>query len=537
MHRDEVDALCRAARFGRKQTVRSPSAMAIASHPVVSRVAVDVMRDGGNACDAALAAAVAQTVVEPHMTTLTGVLSMLYFDARAGEFSYVNGSAAAPAARPSRFTAADARTGLSVAVPGFWAAFEAALDRHGSRARDALLGPAIELAHAGFEMYPFLYGTAFELLDLLCVSEEAREIFMPSGTLLTPGEAVVQRRAGTLLERLAADGSEFFYRGGFAERLVDVARRAGGVVTLDDLDSYEARWMEPARGTYRDLDVVGSPPPDQGGTHLIEMLNMVECLDLRVLGHPLESAETLSLLIRIHNEVYFAGSAQRDPRSFDVPLDTIVSKDYARMRLELVRMGAPRTGAMVPPGSNHLTVADPDGNVATVLHSSMCSPWHNSLFVDGISVSAAGSHYLRVLPEPGDRISAVIVPNMLVRDGVPVMASGSPSQSLIATVLQNVVNIVDFGMDIEESVHLPRFGGPGPSRFDMWASAGMAGTMIEADVDPGLRAEVTASGVPVNTVSPWHHMCGSFEAILRDPATGELSACGDPRRSSRPEGF
>jgi gamma-glutamyltranspeptidase/glutathione hydrolase len=283
--------------------------------------------------------------------------------------------------------------------------------------------------------------------------------------------------------------------------------------------------------------VIGSPPPDQGGTHLIEMLNMVEQLDLRAMGHPLESAESLSLLIRIHDAVYYAGRDQRDPRSFDVPLETIVSKEYARMRLELVRMGVPRTGVAVPPGSNHLTVVDADGNVATVLHSSMCSPWHNGLFVDGISISAAGSHYLRALPEPGDRITAIIVPNMLARDGVPIMASGSPSQSLIATVLQNVVNIVDFGMDVEQSVHLPRFGGPGPSRFDTWASAGMAATMIEADVDASLRDAVIASGVTLNVVSPWHHMCGSFEAILRDPGTGELVACGDPRRASRPDGF
>jgi len=529
-----------AARMGAKRALACEHAIAIASHPQVTRIAADVMRDGGNACDAALAAAVAQTVLEPHMTTLTGVLSMLHFEAASGAYTYVNGSAAAPAARPDAFTPADAATGLGVAVPGWWGGFEAALARHGSGqfTRERLLAPAIALAHEGFEVYPFLYASAYENLAELCVSEQGREIFMPQGTLLTPGERIVQRRVGETLERLAADGAEYYYRGELAQRLVDTVARAGGVLTRADMERYEARWMEPARGTYRGLDVIGSPPPDQGGTHLIEMLNMVELLDLAALGHPLESPEALALLIRIHNEVYTAGANQRDPRSHPLPLETIVSKEYARMRFELLRMAEPLSPPVPPPpGSNHMTVVDPAGNVVTLLHSCMCRPWVNGLYVDGLSVSAAGSHYLRTLPEPGDRITSIIVPSMLAADGVPLLAGGSPSQSLLATVLQNVVNIVDFGMDIERSVHLPRFGGPGPYTADTWRGIAAAGTMIEADVAEDVRAAVAARGIALTPVSPWHHMCGSFEGVLRDRASGRLSACGDPRRTSEPAGF
>lgn len=527
--------LIAAARFGRKAKVTAPSAMAVTSHPLITRIAVDTMRAGGNACDAILAAAVAQTVVEPHMSTITGVFSQLYFDAATGEFTYVNGSSAAPKAHLPGFSPADLLRGRGVAVPGFWSGWEAALAHHGSRTRAELLAPAIDLARDGFEVYPFLYGVVFEQVAPLGRTAEGREMFFPDGAMLVPGDLLRQHRLAATLEHLADKGGDYFYRGEFAQRLVDGVAGIGGVLTREDLDEYEARWSPPARGTYRDHQIVGSPPPDQGGAHLIEMLNMVELLDLGRMGPPIDSVETLYQLIRIHDEVYVAGARQRDPRSHPLPLETILSKEYARLRYELLQMGAPKqAAAAVYPGSNHLTVADPAGNVATVLHSCMSMPWSNGLFVDGVSVAAAGAHYLRVMPKPGDRISSVVVPNMLCREGRPVLASGSPSQSLLACVLQNVVNVVDFGMDIEESVHRPRFGGPSLSSVLL---GGPSATMVEADIDPVIRDEVAKRGVATDIVNPWNYLCGSFEAILIDPVTGQRSACGDPRRNTTVEGF
>src|SRR5690348_17059892 len=142
-----------AARFGRKKAVSGREGIAVTSHPVVTRVATDTLRSGGNAADAALAASVAQTVVEPHMSTLCGVLSMLYYDAKTQQTTYLNGSMARPVELTS-FTAADIPTAKSVAVPGFWAAFEAGLERHGSKSKAELVAPAIELADEGFEVYP-----------------------------------------------------------------------------------------------------------------------------------------------------------------------------------------------------------------------------------------------------------------------------------------------------------------------------------------------------------------------------------------------
>lgn len=522
-------------KFGPKVTASSRSGMAISSNPIVTRVATDVLRSGGNACDAALTAAIAQTVVEPHMSTITGVLGMLYYDAESGEYSYLNASASAPGEILNGFSSADVLTGRGVAVPGFWAGIEAARNRFGTRSLDTLVASAVELAHGGFDMYPFLFATAFESLGSLGRSEDARRIYFPNGRLIEPGDRVVQHAAGETLERLGVEGSDYFYRGEFADSFVREVARAGGVVSREDLESYEARWQTPARGTYRRDEVIASPPPDQGGSMLIEMLNMLEFEDLASLGPSWCTPETLSLLIRVHNEVVALGAKQRDPNSYPMPLDVLLSKEYAAHRMRLLKMSVPKVPDPVQPGTNHLCVIDSRGNAVSLVHSCMSAPWANGLFTEGVSICAAGSHFLRVMPQPGDRISSIVAPTMIERDGELLLAAGSPSQSLNACILQNVVNILDFDMDLAASVELPRFGGPGPNHKDKWAATPR--TMIEVDVEEAAKRRVIRDGVPLADVSPWYHLCGSFEAIERNPTTGLLSSCGDPRRNSVSEGI
>jgi gamma-glutamyltranspeptidase/glutathione hydrolase len=516
--------LIEAAHFGRKQLATSRKGMAICTHPLASQEAVDVLKEGGNACDAALAASLTQTIVEPHMTSITGVLSMLYFDAKSGATTYVNGSGNAPQAPLHGFNAGDLSGGRGVAVPGFWAGFEAAHARHGRLDRKRLIAPAIHYARNGFETHPFLWGEMFLQAHRTGLTEQGREIFLPSNALPRPGDMLFQKRAADTLEALAAEGNEYFYRGAFAREFVNVVRGAGGVITLDDMAAYEVRWQEPSWGTYRGYRIAAAPPPDHGGSHLIEILNMVELLDLQRLGPPTQSAEALYQMIRIVSRVYQDGSAQHDPRSHYLPMDVLLSKEYAAMRFKLLQMDTQlsKETPVVPPGSTHVTVADADGNVATILHSIMSQPWTNGLFAGGVSVVAAGGHFLRVMPRPGDRMSAYVCPNIVFKGDRPLLASGSPSVGLLATVLQNIVNILDFGLRIDESVHLPRFGGT--------SSAMPGAVMIEVDVDEKLRRSVAERGMKLEVVNPWNWNHGSFEGIHMDG--GVYHACGDPRRSS-----
>ncbi len=526
---DERRRLIAQAHFGPKEPASSKDGMAICAHPLATREAVNVLRSGGNACDAALCASITQTVVEPHMTGITGVLSMLYYDASTGRTTYVNGGANAPLEPLVGFSGADIATGRGPGVPGFWGGFEAAHDRHGSQPRSDLVAPAVRYARHGFETHPFLWGEIFVQSHLIGRTAEGREIFMPDRYVPRPGELLYQQRAADTLERLAEEGGDYFYHGAFAEHYCKVVQAAGGVITPEDFATYEARWMEPAWGSYRGYRIAGSPPPDHGGSLVIEMLNMVELLDLQRLGPPTESAEVLYQMSRIHNAVFTEGGNQNDPASHPMPLETILSKEYARMRFELLQMGkANESTPPPPPGSNHVTVADRYGNVATVLHSCMSYPWSNGLFVDGVTICASGAHFLRVMPKPGHRATAYVAPTILFRNGKPILASGSPSVGLLANIVQNTVNIVDFDIPIAESVTRPRFGG---GSFTISGA-----TMIESDIAEKVRDAVVSRGHVFEVVNPWNWHHGAFEGIYIGPSGRSMHACGDPRRTSKAEG-
>ena len=528
---DEIAQLCRAAVAGRKQKASGRDGIVVSSHPIVSQVALKILGDGGNAVDAALAAALAQTVVEPHMTTAFGVLSMMHYDAATGATQYVNGSMNAPLAGLPGFSAADVATGRSVAVPGFWSAWEASRARFANKSREALAAPAIELARSGFPIYPVLYGMMFEAAPKIGLSEEGRNIYFRDKVIRGPGEPLVNHALADTLERMAADGVDYFYRSSFTEKVVETVRRAGGVLTMEDFDRYETRWMDPAWGSYHGYKIAGSPPPDTGGTHIIEILNLVEQIPLREWGMPTESADSMYWLARFCLEVFSEGAAQGDPNSWPLPMETILSKDYAAMRFELMKMRDPKgvdPAKKAYPGSNHLTVVDRDGNIATVLHSVMSHGWSNGLIVDGMNLWAGGVHFFRNMPKPGDRGTCYVAPHIIFdANDRPVLAAGSPSVGLIQNCVTNALNILDFGMDIETSVHQPRIGGP------TYTSDSLAPDAFFLELDcgtPEIQAEVRKRGLKTELVNPWNYHSGSYEGV-HIAADGLASACADPRRT------
>ena len=370
------------------------------------------------------------------------------------------------------------------------------------------MADAIAYARDGFEMHPFLWGEVFIQSDKIGRTAAGREIFFDGNAIPRPGTTLYQKEAADTLERLAEEGNDYFYRGDFAKKVCEVVQGAGGVLTPEDFERWEPRWQEPAWGSYRDLRIAGSPPPDNGGTHIIEMLHMLEFLDLEGLGPPTESAESLLQMVRISHLVYTEGGRQNDPESHPLPLETILSKDYAKMRFDLLQMGHPVADSGEPPppaGSNHVTVVDAAGNVSTILHSCMSYPWSNGLFAGGVSICAAGAHFFRVMPRPGHRISAYVAPNIIFRGDRPVMASGSPSVSLLQNVLQNSLNVLQFGVPVAESVNRPRFGGPSLTT--------PGAVLIEADFPEKVREKAAGRGINFDIVNPWNWHHGSFEGI------------------------
>ena len=525
------------ARFGSRQPVEADGAMVVTSHPLATQAALDVLRDRGNAADAALAAAAMQLVVEPHMTAITGGLSMLYRDERSGVSQYVNGNVNAPLAPLPGYNGADLSTGRGVPVPGWWPAFTHIAGRWGRTPVARLLNPAIGVARDGFEMNPYLYGIVYGHLENLGTHEQGREVFWPNGELLQPGDTIRQQRMARTLERLRDEGDDYWL-GDFARAHAAEAQRGGGVITPDDFHAYRPMLQRPVTGTYRHFDLIGSPPPDDGGLQLIEAFNMLEQLELWRREPASRDFETLKQLIRVHNEVYYAPPRQGDLDSAPDTMALLLSKDHATRRLALMDMDEPRaTGRVVPtPGTIHISVVDAERNVASCTHSHMASAWVNRLFAEGFQLSGGGSFFQRILPQPGSRATVYLAPTIVMAEGRPVIVAGSPSVSLVACILQNLVNMMDFGMSVAESVHEPRFGTRPHTPERGWEP----GTTLESGFAPALQEQFLAWTGERRLWSKLTHprsvLTGNFEGISIDGAD-RLHSCADPRRVGLAAGY
>lgn len=539
MNSQERSDLMAGARFGHKARVETEHGLVVSSDPLATRAAVEVLKEGGNACDAVLAAAMMQLVTEPHMTSITGGLSLLYRDGQSGISGYLNGNVSAPLAELPGYNGADLYTGRGVPVPGWWPAFEAAREIWGTQSRARLLNPAIEVAREGFPMDPYLYGVMYGRQEGIGVHAQGREVFWPQGHLLTQGEYVVQARLARTLERLRDEGMDY-YRGDFARIFSDECRRGGGVITPADFESAQPMFQRPVQGTYRDrFTIIGSPPPDDGGMMLIEALNLLEQVDLRRLGPGAESFETLQWLMRVHDEVYYAPPRQGDLDTAPRETGILLSKEYAAERFELMRVREPRaTGVVMPtPGTIHLAVVDSQRNIASCTHSHMASGWANGLFAEGFQLSGGGSFFQRILPQPGARATVYLAPNIVLKDDKPVIVSGSPSVSLVSCVLQNLVNLMDFDMDIETSVHQPRFGTRPHNPQNGWERGNTLESGFSQPMQDQFLAWAKKRRLWHQLIQPRSTLTGNFEAITLDPTNDRLASCADPRRCGLVEGY
>lgn len=518
------------AVFGRKRPVVSDRGLVVTSHPSAAHAGADALGSGGNAVDAVLAAAAVQLIAEPHMTSLNGGLSVLSRTAD-GEARYLNGNVHAPLAPLPGFSGDDLTSGRGVPVPGWWPAFQEGARMLGRLGVERLLSPAIALAHDGVEVNPFLFALMYGSQEELGANEDMRRVFFPEGHLQMPGQTLVQHQAAETLERLAVDGDSY-YRGKYAADFVAENRRGGGVITRDDFDRAEPRWDEPVTSTYRGLDLLASAPPDDGGQMLAEALAMLEGEDVASMGCPMDNPETLKLLIQVHNEVYYATRRRGEPHESTEQLALLRTPVHGRRRLSHLRTTGlvPDAAAMPVPGTIHVSAVDADGNIASLTHSHMASAWVNGLFANGFQLAGGGSFFQRGMPQPGEKAGVYLAPHALFRDGAPVLVGGSPSVSIVACCLQNIVNIVDFDMSVEESVAAPRFGARPHDPSFGWRP----GILLEAGFPEHVARSVLTwardSGLWSKAVGPLYTLTGNYEGITLDPLTRTACSCAEPRR-------
>ena len=477
---------------GTVRPVAAKHGMVVAQEKIAARVGADVMARGGNAIDAAVATGFALAVTYPRAGNIGGGGFMVIHSAVTGEDITIDYRETAPAAATrDMFLGADGQpdiaksrdSALGIGVPGTVAGLALALEKYGSGkfTLSDMLQPAIRLARDGFVLSDDLADTLPDWRRRLSRwPASLRMITRADGIALRPGDILVQTDLAATLTAIAAQGPRSFYEGPVATKLVDGIRAAGGIFALDDLKNYRPVIRPPVRGSYRGYDIVSMPLPSSGGIVLMETLNILE-------GFPMQdkaqgSAPSLHLLIETMKRAY-ADRARHlgDPAFVSAPIATLLSKNYAaRQRVSIdVARATPWTDALsaVPPreGENttHYSVIDAAGNAVSNTYT-LNFPYGLGLVAEGTGVllnnelddftAAPGASnafglvgFEANLPGPGKRPLSSMSPTIVLKDGRVVLVTGSPGGSrIISTVLQVVVNVLDYRMDVAAAVAAPR---------------------------------------------------------------------------------
>ncbi|MBR0744564.1 gamma-glutamyltransferase [Bradyrhizobium japonicum] len=473
--------------------VPSEHGMVVAQEKISAQVGADILRRGGNAVDAAVATGFAMAVTYPRAGNIGGGGFMVIHSAERNEDITIDYRETAPAATtPQIFLGADGKpdaaksrdSALGAGVPGTVAGLALALEKYGSGrfTLAQLLEPAIALARDGFVVTDDIADTLPGWHRRLARWPSSAKIFSrPDGTALGEGDRLVQSDLAETLSAVAAQGPRGFYEGPVADKLAKAVADAGGIMTPADLKSYSAVIRAPVRGIYRGYDIVSMPLPSSGGVVLVETLNILEGFQLADLKQG--SPASLHLLIEAMKRAY-ADRARYlgDPAFVNAPIETLTAKDYAaklRAGISTERATPSKQLVSAPPapreGTNttHFSVVDAGGNAVsntTTLNFS----YGVGLVADGTGVLlnnelddftaavGASNAYGLVgfepnLPGPGKRPLSSMSPTIVLKDGKPVLVTGSPGGSrIISTVLQVIVNVLDYKMDVAAAVAAPR---------------------------------------------------------------------------------
>jgi gamma-glutamyltranspeptidase/glutathione hydrolase len=472
--------------------VAAEHGMVVAQEKTAARIGADVLKRGGNAVDAAVATGFAMAVTYPRAGNIGGGGFMVIHSAEGGEDIAIDYRETAPAATtPAIFLGADGKpdtaksrdSALGIGVPGTPAGLALALAKYGSGkfTLAELLRPAIELARNGVVLADDSADTLPDWYRRLARWPSSAKIFSRAdGTSLREGDTLVQTELAATLSAIAEQGPRGFYQGPVAEKLVKAIGDAGGIMTSDDLKSYQPLIRAPVRGTYRGYDIVSMPQPSSGGVVLLETLNILEGFPMSEMKQG--SAPSLHVMIEAMKRAY-ADRARYlgDPAFISAPVATLIAKDYAAKQRASIDLdhATPWTDALsaTPPreGSNttHFSVVDSQGNAVSNTYTLNFS-YGVGLVAEGTGVllnnelddftaaPGASNAYGLVgfeanLPGPGKRPLSSMSPTIVLKDGKPVLVTGSPGGSrIVSTVLQVIVNVLDYHMDVAVAVAAPR---------------------------------------------------------------------------------
>jgi gamma-glutamyltranspeptidase / glutathione hydrolase len=474
------------------QSIAAEHGMVVAQEKVAARIGTDVLKRGGNAVDAAVATGFAMAVTYPRAGNLGGGGFMVIHSADRHEDVAIDYRETAPAATtPGIFLGTDGKpdnaksrdSALGIGIPGTPAGLALALEKFGSGKFTLadLIQPAIDLARNGVVLTDDSADTLPDWHRRLARWPTSAKVFSrPDGTSLREGDSLIQTDLAATLSAIAMQGPPGFYEGPVAEKLVKAVQDAGGIMTSDDLKAYQPVIRTPVHGTYRGYDIVSMPLPSSGGVGLVETLNILEGFPLAEMKQG--SPASLHVLIEAMKRAY-ADRAHYlgDPAFVSAPVATLITKEYAAKQragidldhatpwIDAVSAAPPREGS----NTTHFSVVDSLGNAVSNTYTLNFS-YGVGLVADGAGVllnnelddftaapGAANAYGLvgfdANLPGPGKRPLSSMSPTIVLKDGKPVLVTGSPGGSrIISTVLQVIVNVLDYHMDVAAAVAAPR---------------------------------------------------------------------------------
>ena len=501
-----------AGQLARETPAAYERGIVVSASSIASEVGASVLRSGGNAVDAAIATGFALAVTYPVAGNIGGggVMVIRFPDGRVTAFDFRE--KAPLAARPEMFLDASGEysskihhdSHIAVGVPGTVAGFALAHERYGSGEWGRLVAPAVKLAGEGFAAPPGLARSLGNVLTDFAPYPASVAAYSQGGAPYKVGDLIRQPDLARTLDRIRTQGHDGFYSGETARLVAQEMQRGGGLITEEDLSRYQAKERTPLKGTYRGYEVVSMPPPSSGGIALIEMLNILEGYDLRAMGH--NSAPYLHHLAEAMRRAFRDRARHVADTDFaEVPIARLTSKEYAaelRRSIDAQRasVSSPTEIAQEPaesPETTHYSVVDASGMAVSVTYtleagygSKIVVPGAGFLLNNemgdfnakpGLTTETGLIGTTPNLARPEQRMLSSMTPSILTKDGELVAVIGSPGgRTIINTVLQVVLNVVDFEMGIDEAVAKPRMHHQWlPDRMSIEAS-GVADTTIGA---------------------------------------------------------
>lgn len=515
---------------GSRSPVLAMNGVVATSQPLASAAALRVMQEGGNAVDAAITAAAVLNVVEPMMTGIGGDMFALVYMKSEGKVVGLDGSgwsgskATLDTFRQKSLKDIPGSGILSVSVPGAVAGWYKLHGRYGKLPMKRLLAPAIEYAERGYPVSEIISRQWQPSAARLRATPEAAKAFLIDGRAPQHGDIFKVPDLARSFRAIADGGRDAFYKGEIARAIVQYSDKMGGLLTLADFSDYDAEWVQPLSTNYRGYDIYEVGPATQGMA-VLQMMNILEGFDLKSLGH--NTPEYLHLLIEAKRLAFADRDAYiADPRKAKVPVDRLISKEYAAERRKLIdpnrtnpelKAGATEFGDTV-----YLAVADGEGNMISFINSVFGYFGSGLVAGDtGIVLQNRGSlfeldpnHPNRV--EPRKRPFHTLIPAMVLKDGKPWYSFGVMSGDMQAQGhAQVLVNAIDFGMDVQQAGEAPRF------------RHSAQGVALESAISGNVRYLLSQKG---HRIIDQFDAFGGYQGVRIDPRTGALWGGSDPRK-------